>query len=468
MSARALRSVGSLAAALLIAFVSCTDSSNITLLQVDATGSVFGIVYVDNNTNGTYDGGDGLFAGSTILLTATRGQTPISSTTTDATGAFRLDDVPVGSYRVGLEAASVGDSLSSATDGIQVVVQRDSASRADFGLTYPTLTFAEIRASASGKKVFTSGIALNPRPNFGDGVVHLQAASSYLRTINVARATITTGDSVRMLGRVGIDNGQVVLDEVTPLVLVNIATIPVPLVRTTGVAAAAGGGDLDAALMRVQAAEISDTSTVDGDFHFWIDDGSGRLEVVFRAFLQVNTSVVRPDTTVRVRDATGLLVPYAEPTGGVRWRLLPRAGGDLVLEVKQADLSVTLSADTTTVHKGDTVTFTVVASNGGPLGATGVQVVDSVPTGLAFVSATATRGSYVAATGTWSLGSLAVGAVDTLRMKAMVTDSLGTRTARARIGPPLNEVDPVATNNVASLVLTIQPAAASPGSAPGR
>ena len=377
---------------------------------------------------------------------------------TDTTGTFTMKDVPVGSYRVSLDPSSVGDSLEVSGSAAELQVHRDSTSHASIGVSFPVLTFEEIRAAAPGRRVFTSGIALNPRPNFGDGVVYLQQDTIYLRATNVERATISTGDSLRMLGRVASNNGQPVLDEVTPFVLVNIATIPVALERHTGPAATADGGKIDAALVRVRAAEIHDTSTVNGDFHFYVDDGTGRIEIVLRSFLLANSSLVRPDTILRIKETTGLLTPFAEPTGGVRWRLLPRAGADLTLEVKQADLAIdALFANDSTVVKGDTVTFTLVVTNKGPLAASGVQVLDSVPFGLTYVSSTASRGTYAQSTSTWSLDSLAVAAKDTLFLKAEVTtDLIGTTQARARVKPPANEVDGTSTNDAAALTITIQ------------
>jgi hypothetical protein len=90
-------------------------------------------------------------------------------------------------------------------------------------------------------------------------------------------------------------------------------------------------------------------------------------------------------------------------------------------------------------------------------------VVDSVPTGLTYVSATASRGSYTEGTGTWSLDSLAVSARDTLFLRAEVTtDLVGVTQARARVKAPAKEVDPTSSNNERTLSITIQPPAAAP------
>jgi len=451
-------------AAALLAIASCTDSSNVSLVEVSAVGGIVGQVYLDANGNGRPDEEDRPIPRLDVVLMANRGGAAVATAQADSGGVFRMTDIPVGSYRLGLDESSAGDSLS-VSGNVQVVVVKDLTKQADLGVTYPVLSLEEIRTGSVGRKVFTSGIALNPRPNFGDGVVHIQADTLYLRATNVARAAIATGDSLRILGRIKVD--QKVLDEVTPFVLVNIAAIPIPLERGTGQSADAEGGKIDAALVRVRDAEIADTSTLNGDFHFFLDDGTGPIEVVLRSFLQLNPSPIRPDTIVRARAVAGLLVPVAEPTGGVRWRLLPRAGGDVILETKEADLALGgFFANDSTVQKGDTVTFTVVVTNLGPLAASGVQVVDSVPEGLTYLDATTTRGVYSQTTAIWSLDSLAVTATDTLRLRAEVTtDLVGTTPARVRILPPAKEVDPNLSNNVASFNITIQP----PGSSsPGR
>jgi len=459
---------GALSVAFGIAVVlsACTNSSDVKLLEIAATGQLAGVAYLDNNANGTLDGLDDPLPNLNVVLTAVRGGAAIQSVWTDSTGAFRMVEVAVGTYLLSVDPVSLGDSLQTPGGGVRVTLQRDSITRVDFGLSFPALSFDEIRASDPGRRVFTSGIALNPRPNFSDGVVHLQGGDSlWLRTTNVARANIATGDSLRVLGRTKRDNGVMVLDAVTPFILVNAAAIPQPVEKGTSSAADAEGGRLDAALLRVRTAEILDTATVNGDFRFDIDDGSGPLQVVLRAFLQLNTSVVRPDTILRVREVTGLLTPEQDVSGEVRWRLIPRGGTDLLLETKQADLSVErLTANDSTVQKGDTVTFTVVVANAGPLGASGIEVVDSVPFGLTFASAAPTRGTYTAATGVWALDTLAVGARDTLRLKAAVTaDPTVTTTNRVTIRPPLKQVDPNPLNNAAAVVITITPPPAPSG-----
>jgi len=85
-----------------------------------------------------------------------------------------------------------------------------------------------------------------------------------------------------------------------------------------------------------------------------------------------------------------------------------------------ADIALSKSVDEAAPHVGQTVTFTITATNTGPNDATGVAVTDSLPFGLGFVSATASAGDYAPATGLWTIGALADGETATLTLVATV------------------------------------------------
>jgi uncharacterized repeat protein (TIGR01451 family) len=261
-----------------------------------------------------------------------------------------------------------------------------------------------------------------------------------------------------MLGRTGIDNGQPVLTSVTPYVLQRGLALPPPVETTTGAAATANSGVLDAALVRIRAAEISDTSTApNGDFHFWADDGTDSVEVVFKWFRGISTMGIRPDTVVQITQATGLLTPYDDGTGDVRWRLLPRATSEIVLEQKSADVALTMAFDAAQASTSDTVQIRVTAQNlsSSTHTATGVAVTDSIPTGLMFLSATTTGGSYSNLTSVWTVGDLAPGDSDTLRIDVQVTAGPGTVTHTAIFDGLLYEVETNSANDTVSATLTV-------------
>jgi len=87
------------------------------------------------------------------------------------------------------------------------------------------------------------------------------------------------------------------------------------------------------------------------------------------------------------------------------------------------DLSLTKSVNPTTYSVGSTVTFTITVSNAsGFSNASGVSVKDLVPSGYTYVSDNGT-GSYVPATGIWTVGALAAGSSKSLQITATVDAS---------------------------------------------
>ena len=453
------RGIRTTTALLLAAFapLACGDATDVELLEIGGSGVLFGQAFLDFDGDGMPGGGDQPLVGVDVILVTSTSAAVVQLATTDSAGAFTLFEVPVGSYRLSVDADAVGDSLEVLGGGVPIVVELGDTSLVNLGVSYPTRTIEEIATEPVGRRVFTSGIALNQRLNFDpSGQVHFSGASGFLRALNVERSGIAAGDSVRLLGRVISDNGRPALDDVTANVLVGSAALVTARELTVARAATADGGALDAALARIRNAAITDTSTNgDGHFRFWAVDGPDSVEVVVRDFLGLNTAAFRPDTTVELTQATGLLNPV-DDGGTVRWQLLPRAGPDVTLSERAADIGVDVMLDVTSAGLGDTVEVVVVVSNAGPRPATAFEVRDTIPTALTFVSSDPTSGSYDAGTGLWSLPSLDAGAADTLRVLLEVTD--GTPASIPIVAESLGltfEVDPNPFNDGDSETLGI-------------
>jgi uncharacterized repeat protein (TIGR01451 family) len=123
-----------------------------------------------------------------------------------------------------------------------------------------------------------------------------------------------------------------------------------------------------------------------------------------------------------------------------------------------ADLAVAKTVDNAAPQAGATVNFMVTATDLGPDSATGVAVNDLVPSGLTFVSATPSSGTYDSATGVWTVGTLSSGATSTLSIAAMVnaSDTVGqTITNTATASEAATIVDSTSTNNTASASVTV-------------
>jgi uncharacterized repeat protein (TIGR01451 family) len=88
--------------------------------------------------------------------------------------------------------------------------------------------------------------------------------------------------------------------------------------------------------------------------------------------------------------------------------------------LEAANLSIVTRVNNTTPLVGSNVVFTTTVTNNGPGSATAAQVADLFPSGFSIVSAQPSVGSYNAATGVWSIGTLANGAASTLVVTATV------------------------------------------------
>jgi uncharacterized repeat protein (TIGR01451 family) len=118
-----------------------------------------------------------------------------------------------------------------------------------------------------------------------------------------------------------------------------------------------------------------------------------------------------------------------------------------------ADVAVTKAVDNPSPDVGDTVTFTVTATNNGPNDATGVVVYDPLPAGLTFVSASPSQGTYDSTTGKWTVGGIARGQSATLQLRATVVPP-GPATVTNVATATADQTDPNPNNNTGSVVVT--------------
>jgi len=126
---------------------------------------------------------------------------------------------------------------------------------------------------------------------------------------------------------------------------------------------------------------------------------------------------------------------------------------DVTVTPQYADLKVTKTVDEDRPNVGDTITFTVTLENLGVDTATGVTVVDSLPSGLSFLAVTPQAGtSYDPTTGIWTVGTLAPAATVTLQIQAQVVSGFAqTNTASVAT---VDQFDPDPTNNTDSVTET--------------
>lgn len=113
-----------------------------------------------------------------------------------------------------------------------------------------------------------------------------------------------------------------------------------------------------------------------------------------------------------------------------------------IAPVKIVDLVTTKTVDKSNPNQGDIVQFTITVVNNGPSTATGVNLTDNLPAGLAYVSHVATGGTInTYSGGLWNIGNINIGSSATLLINARVT-AAGTVSQT----PIVNTVTPAAGN----------------------
>lgn len=120
-----------------------------------------------------------------------------------------------------------------------------------------------------------------------------------------------------------------------------------------------------------------------------------------------------------------------------------------------ADLKVTKTANTLSPFNGDSVVYTITATNMGPNIASAVKVIDNLPAGLSLRRATATKGSYSG--GTWTIGTFNTSSPATLTIVANITSTLTTIVNTATISGA--DYDNNMANNSQSVTINPQPSA---------
>lgn len=121
-----------------------------------------------------------------------------------------------------------------------------------------------------------------------------------------------------------------------------------------------------------------------------------------------------------------------------------------------ADLALTKTVDNGTPGEGDTVTYTVTVQNTGPGPATVVQIMDQLPAGVTYVSATPSQGTYDSSSGDWFVGNLSNGGSATLLISATVdVGTSGNTITNTATVDFLSQIDPDISDDAASVDVTV-------------
>jgi uncharacterized repeat protein (TIGR01451 family)/fimbrial isopeptide formation D2 family protein len=122
----------------------------------------------------------------------------------------------------------------------------------------------------------------------------------------------------------------------------------------------------------------------------------------------------------------------------------------------QADLKLEKVALTPEVHDGEYARFTLTATNAGPSQATEAEIVDTLPAGLSYLSATGASCSAKGQVVTCALGTLAVGSHAAVELVTRATGP-GTRVNTATVASAAEDLEPA--DNSAKAEVEVLPTA---------
>jgi uncharacterized repeat protein (TIGR01451 family) len=129
---------------------------------------------------------------------------------------------------------------------------------------------------------------------------------------------------------------------------------------------------------------------------------------------------------------------------------------DAPISIPSADLAVTKTVNNSEPNESGIVIYTVVVTSNGPDTATGVQITDLLPTGVAFAGSSAAQGSYNSGSGVWSVGTLTNGQSTNLVLIATVnTGTTGMIITNTAAVTAATVADLDSANNSASAVIAV-------------
>jgi hypothetical protein len=341
------------AALLAGALVACSDPTPPVL---EGTGVVVGIAYIDRDGDGLLNpNADGAAAGVLAALVLEGTSDTVARATSRADGMFVMARIQPGRYRlVATRGTTLGDTVEVLrVDSAQITLAaRDTAVR-HIRLGYPQFSVSAMQALPVGRRITLEGVALNGWATFGDSTLHVRDATGTVRAVRVLPSAAQSGDSLRLIGTVGVDNGRQVLAGALVHVLGPAVGVPAADSLGTGRAATADAGRLADGQARIAGALVRDTGSVGNFRRVGVDDGSGRVELLLSRAIAFTPESYSPGAII---SAAGVLVPSA--SGGA-WQLKPRGPADVA-----ASFATVTAAQARTVTSGTRVYVHGIALSG--------------------------------------------------------------------------------------------------------
>ena len=316
-------------------FAACEPAGSDNIIEIDASGTVLGTIFVDGNASGSFETSDPPATDLAVALVVAGTQDTVARTRTNEVGAFSFPLVPVGRYEVVVPASALADSMSlvfrdppglpvaeiGADDTVAVTVGVDDSATVRLGVAYPVVTVEAARLLPAGRRVFIRAVSVAGVGSAADSTIFLEGETRGIAVRRVV-APVEAGDSVLAFGTTARRDGQPILTDASATVLASdIAYDTVPVFAYQ--AANADGGVLDARLVGLTQLIVTDTSRTTQRFLITAEDPTGSVEI------SIPITRIQDEYVPGLEfDVTGVLVPRTGVTGA--WQIRPRVVEDIV------------------------------------------------------------------------------------------------------------------------------------------
>jgi uncharacterized repeat protein (TIGR01451 family)/fimbrial isopeptide formation D2 family protein len=334
-------------------------------------------------------------------------------------------------------AVATGVVVADPTPANLTFVSTSGACTTAFPCALGTMAVGEVRTIAA---TYTAG-------NAADGTV----------VTNVATVTATSPDPVAGNNQASVPTVIVQLTDVGVTKIVAPATVVVGGAVTYTVTATNYGPNPASGVVVTDRlpAGVAYTSSTPSQGSYDSVTGAwsiGALAVGQSVTLSIGATVQVPGPITNLAVRTGQNEPDSNQAND--------SAVAVVNSPPYADVGVNKVVAPPTPAVGAAVTFTVRVTNYGPATAPSVVVDDPVPSGLSITGAAPSVGTYVAGTGRWTVGPLAVGASATLTLIG-TTAAAGTVINRAVIsGTGIFDPNPLNDRDAIGVVVGPPPAVA--------
>jgi len=301
--------------------------------QVNGTGSLSGILFLDRNQDGNYDpsAGDSALANVHLVVYAL-GTTDVlagADTHTDADGRFSLADLPAGTHSLEIDTTGISAAVSFCTNPVPVSIYINETAFASVdGRTGCVIPINQAEAMPLGSHITVRGTVTSSLAQISTGQAYIEDETGGIELFSPTGPTFQIGDVIEVTATLSTFSNEFELSPVTVnLVMPGTPLSPTPI--TTADATNAAGdpkADLQGRLVSISAGKLLDVFTTGAGRNAEIDDGSGPVAVRFDSHVVADTTTLKTTYTAgKCYNWTGILKAFTSP--GIE--LFPRSMADV-------------------------------------------------------------------------------------------------------------------------------------------